>query len=569
MHARDETVDSAAAPSDLTGMTRRTFLGVAGGALVSGALGSLSWPWRTVGSALGSGQRPNVLLIMTDQERYPQHWPAGWAAANLPNRQRLVDQGLSFRQAYCVSSMCSPSRASLFTGLYPAQHGLTETLTYEGSRSDEETPLTAGIQTLGHMLASAGYHVALKGKWHVSKSTEGGVPTSDDVAAFGFHEWEPTTAGEAQAIEDFGGGCANWDETIADQAIDFLSSQTAATTAQTPFGLIVTLVNPHDVIAYPRDWDTESEPGCFNYAAIDLNQGIALPDSNSADDLNTKPACQKQSRDLYAVGLGSLLTEQQRLNYVNFYAAMHKEVDAHVGRILDAIDPDILDNTIIIYTSDHGELGLSHNGLRQKMFNAYEETINVPLIFANPQLFPAPQTTDALASLVDVMPTLATLADVPDRQRWTFRGRDLAPVLADPNSSVQEAILFTFDDEHAGLANGMPINPATNAPFVTQPNHIRAIRLQDSDGHWLYARYFDPAGDEPEQIEMYQLRDGAGLPVDPNEIDNLAYPGSPNYDDPFYVAKRIELAQRLAELEAERLAPLPRAYLPLVRQAGG
>src|SRR5690606_40824053 len=71
----------------------------------------------------------------------------------------------------------------------------------------------------------------------------------------------------------------------------------------------------------------------------------------------------------------------------------------------------------------HGEMGLSHGGLRQKSFNVYEETINVPLVIANPVLFPQPVTTNALASLIDLMPTLATLADVPDRDDWTFQDR--------------------------------------------------------------------------------------------------------------------------------------------------
>jgi choline-sulfatase len=196
------------------------------------------------------------------------------------------------------------------------------------------------------------------------------------------------------------------------------------------------------------------------------------------------------------------------------------------------------------------------------MFNAYEETINIPLIFANNQLFPAPQTSDSFAALVDVMPTVATLAGVPNRNRWTFRGFDLAPILADPDASVQDAILFVFDDEHAGLADGMPLNPATSKPMVTQPNHIRAIRLRDGDGEWLYARYFDPSGAEPEQYEMYHLWAGDGQPVDPHEISNLANPTNPGYDD--YSAKRSELAQRLAQLEAERLAPLGQVYLPAV-----
>ena len=78
--------------------------------------------------------RPNIVVIITDQERHPMHWPAGWADANLPNRKRLADHGLSFTRSFCNTAMCSPSRSTFFTGLYPAQHGVTATLT-EGGRS--------------------------------------------------------------------------------------------------------------------------------------------------------------------------------------------------------------------------------------------------------------------------------------------------------------------------------------------------------------------------------------------------------------------------------------------------
>ena len=123
-----------------------------------------------------------------------------------------------------------------------------------------------------------------------------------------------------------------------------------------------------------------------------------------------------------------------QLDYVNFYAHLHRVVDEKIGRLLDALgDPDdpgsLRSRTVVVRCSDHGEMGLSHGGLRQKMFNAYEETINVPLVVSNPVLFPRRGAqTEALASLVDVLPTLLTLGgrDVPR----DLRGHDLTPVLA-------------------------------------------------------------------------------------------------------------------------------------------
>ena len=552
-------------------LTRRDFLGVAGAALIGASL-ALTQPAGSQaqtgqgGTIPVPGQRPNLLLIITDQERHPQHWPANWAAQNLPAHQRLMANGLSFRRFFCNAAMCSPSRATLFTGLYPAQHGVTRTLTYDGTESPKETSLPPTIQTMGHMLVSAGYNAVLKGKWHISKNADGGEPTAADVATLGFTSWEPTNVASDQAVEKFAGGCADWDRKITDQAVAFLATQTAETTAAKPFALVVGLGNPHDVLAYPRTWDTvDEETGCDNYTGFDFDQGIDLP-LTVGEELATKPACQADSLNLYAVGMGAVLTQQQKRNYVNFYAGLVKQVDAQVARVLDAIPAALRDNTIVIYTSDHGEMGMAHGGLRQKMFNIYEETVNIPLIIHNPKLFPAPQTTDAYGALIDLMPTLAFLAAVPNRARWFFYGQDLTPLLAEPTASVQQEILFTFDDQEAGQADGIPTNPQ-GKPLVSQPNHIRCLIAKDADGEWKYARYFDPAGAEPEEYEMYQLRDGAGQPVDPYELENLAHATNAKSHQHAYLDKRAELAQRLAQLEAERLQPLAHNYLPVVQKS--
>ena len=167
-----------------------------------------------------------------------------------------------------------------------------------------------------------------------------------------------------------------------------------------------------------------------------------------------------QTLALILGGLGILdPTRNEPEKYVNFYAFLQKHVDAQIGAVLDALDanPGLADKTVIVRIADHGELGLSHGGLRQKMFNVYEEMFNVPLIVSNPTLFPNPVQTDALASLIDIMPTLAALADVPDPGAWTFRGVNLMPVILDasqnptnPTVKVQDSILFTFDDENVG-----------------------------------------------------------------------------------------------------------------------
>src|SRR5262249_49106177 len=121
------------------------------------------------GAPPGAANRPNLVLIITDQERYPQYWPPGWADANLPNRKRLADHGLTFTRAFCNAAMCPPSRATLFTGLYLTQHGVEHTLTDGGTLSEEEPTLQIATQNMATLLASAGYNVQYRGKWHLTK----------------------------------------------------------------------------------------------------------------------------------------------------------------------------------------------------------------------------------------------------------------------------------------------------------------------------------------------------------------------------------------------------------------
>jgi arylsulfatase A-like enzyme len=503
--------------------------------------------------ARGRANRPNIILIITDQERSPQYWPPGWADANLPNRKRLADHGLTFTRAFCSTAMCSPSRATLFTGLYPAQHGVEHTLTTGGSLSPNEPTLQPTTQNMARLLASAGYNVQYRGKWHLTKDVTGitDASSADDLEKFGFHAWQPPDAGQDTNPAHFGGGCADYDQRWANQAADFLRSKEA--TSGQPFALIVSFVNPHDALAYANSWDQQvgnlQNGYCYNYLAQApgcFQQGINLPPTLDEDLIpNHKPTAQAETLLLLAAGLGVLvdgtgpLAPDQQMNYVNFYAYLHKVVDQHIGTVVDALEanPALYNKTIVIRVSDHGEMGLSHGGLRQKLFNAYEETLRVPIVISNPKYFPKPVQTDALATLVDIMPTLATLAGVPNREQWNFKGRDLTPILADaiqhptnPTASVQDSVLFTFDDD----------NPACPNPqrFVHEPNHIHCIR----DRRYKYAVYFDPCGKEPPQHELYDLWN------DSQEVNNLANPANVAYYNSTLVAQmEAKLESKMAE----------------------
>jgi choline-sulfatase len=518
---------------------------------------------------VATGRRPNLLLLITDQQRAPMHWPdePGWARQLTPADHDLAGTGLTFTDAICSTCMCSPSRATLYTGLYPAQHGVTLTLTEMGARPDprnapaaigtfagklvdgsvprvktarafarsalrlgagrgEETTLDPGVPNLARLLRDAGYAVGFKGKWHLTKPLHGDAWSRDDADLlerdFAFAGWEPPDAGENLDPTHFGGGNAGasgqgFDEDYTRQAEAFVAS------APEPWALIVSLVNPHDVLGYPSSYE---EGGYRTDEFRDLE--VPLPETHD-EDLSNKPyphSLMKLGQQSY---LGPLRGRRAALDYLAFYAHLHRLVDTKVSRILDALgaagDPRSLrSRTLVVRTADHGEMGLAHGGLRQKMFNAYEETLRVPLVFSNPVLFPRARETRAPAGLVDVVPTLATLLgfDPPAG----VAGVDLTPVLAghanaseealelagvdlaaaarhpDPAGSVQDASAFVYEDHKAGTAF---------ENVVPQPNRLRALRERD----WKYAVYADPSGGSRPQYEMYDL---AG---DPHERHNL------------------------------------------------
>jgi arylsulfatase A-like enzyme len=519
-------------------------------------------------------RRPNLILLVTDQQRAPQHWPddPAWLEQLMPAEAQLRRTGLSFEQACTATSMCSPSRATFLTGAYPFRHGVTLTLTMgdlwpnprnlpfvlretgrlalsgeaprerlrrqfvrsllrRGPLGGNEPELPAGFPTLATRLRGAGYNVVYKGKWHLTKPVAGRDWSAADAERierdFGFAGWEAPDAGENTDAEHFGGGNAGrshggWDEDYVRQVERFL----AQAGLPEPFCLVISLVNPHDVLGYPASY----EAGGYRRTQF-ADLGVQLP-ATIDEDVRGKPSVHALMK-LGQIGyLGPLATAQARSDYVNFYAYLHQVVDAHIGRILaalgDASDSGSLrSRTVIARISDHGEMGLAHGGLRQKMFNVYEETIRVPMVVSNPVLFGAGSgagaETSAPASLVDIVPTLLGLAGAP--ATGALDGRSLCGVLAhharpdaaalsasgvdwagvteaEAEVSARDHVLFTYDDHQAGTAL---------QEVAGQPNRIRCVR----DGRWKYAVYFDPTGRAATEFELYDLD------ADPLERFNL------------------------------------------------
>ncbi len=533
------------------------------------------------------GQLPsqmNLMLILTDQERMPMWFPAGWEAANLPNTTRLKNNGLTFTHAFCATAMCTPSRNSLFTGLFPAQNHADTTLTEDFQQSLTEPQLDASLPNLATCLKEAGYDVIYKGKWHMSKRVEleDGAYIEDDISRYGFDQWDAPDAGGDAKPSNFGGGTANNDGRFMTDALAFLEDRVQSPTGR-PFCLIVSLINPHDVLGYPG---SNVSPPTYIAGGYD-DTWLApttppIPRPPTVDEnLNTnyKPIAQAGFQLIMAAGLGPVNTPQLQLNYLNFYGNLMKKVDGQIGQLLAVFDDagaqgtTALNNTLIIRSSDHGEMGMCHGALRQKAFVCYEEVLRVPMIWSNPTLYLTPQTTDAFVSHPDLLPTLCALTGVPNWQSKGFAGVDYSSIVLDPAApAVQDYVLFTFDDIQAGQDEATALYP--NGASAPAPNRIRMIRTAD----FKYARYFGVDGNGnsvPDEQEFYDLRPTGGdysalfnRPLEMNNLSIWAQSSRAENDVPPLAltgtqeTARTALMNQLAILETTRLAVRP--YSPSV-----
>lgn len=480
----------------------------------------------------------NLIIFITDQERATQHFPKGWEEQNLPGMTRLKKNGVSFNKAFANACMCSPSRASMFSGYFPAQHGVKYTLEDDmPSPQYPQVQFPTNLKNVGTAMAAAGYEVVYKGKWHLSKPANGSEFTSSDLDPYSFNAWNPPDAGANQDIDQEGGGIYDNDGRFMDQVgsaddgtegvIQFLTERATGTQ---PFCLIVSLVNPHDVLFYPKTL----EDGGYDDSWLEGNIGV--PETVD-ESLASKPTAQQEFLQVSQL-LGPLKTLQQKRNYLNFYGNLMKLVDSYLVDVMDTLDSlGLTDDTVVVRTADHGELGLAHGGMRQKNFNAYEEALRVPLVYSNPELFPVPRTSDALVSHVDLLPTLAGLFEVPASGRAPWEGTDYSDiVLGRSNKPVQDYVVFTYDDYQAGQAS---------PPYVKPPQHLVAVREE----RFKIAKYYDAKRRVKPQWEMYDLKN------DPNERFNLA---APQFSRNAKIQNQLDrLKKKLERVEKDRLQPLP------------
>ncbi len=486
----------------------------------------------------------NIILFLSDQERAIQHFPKNWLRQNLPGMRRLRNHGLSFERAFTSACMCSPSRTTMMTGYFPAQHGVKYTLEenmFLPKNPQVNMPLPAVMPNLATVMKAAGYNVVYKGKWHVSKPKHKQEATPAEAEKYGFDRWDPPDAGANQEIEQAGGGNAKNDERFMQHegagaeegALQYLATDAAR---EQPFFMVISLVNPHDVLFYPKKYEDAGyeEPSWF--------EGEMDVPSTFKEDLESKPSVQAEFVKLMNTLGGVLKTPERARKYLNFYGNLMKMSDGYLVEVLDKLEATgLMDDTLIIRTSDHGEMGLSHGEMRQKNFNFYEETLRVPLVYSNPNLYTRPHRSDALVSHVDLLPTLANLVKAPQSARANWEGVDYSKQVLRParERSSQDYVVFTYDDYQSGQPHG---------PYPKAPNHIVSIR----EKRWKLAKYYDANPDKKKRVrpqwEMYDLK------RDPLEKRNLAAKGHKR--TPLEENNYRRLRRKLARVQRTRLRPL-------------
>ncbi|MCW3069652.1 MAG: sulfatase [Solirubrobacterales bacterium] len=439
---------------------RRTFL--RGGLAVGGALGA-GFAIRAVADATSDSgppastspaprvpraghhrgsARPNILVILVDQLRFPQWTSPGLTGTGLPpNIQRLRQGAVSFTRHYTASNDCSPSRAALLTGLYTHQTGCMIT---GGSTLDP------GFPTWGTMLREHGYHTRWYGKWHLTHHDNRWTPASGELALerYGF-------AGGTFPSPDGAPG-QGWrrDPHVAAQFAEWYAKDGGGE----PWCTTVSFVNPHD-IAW---WYVWSDRIAFEARARHAQRRIP-PNFETPEMLSRrgKPRLQQSLQATAAASFGPVPftgaeAAQRWLSFLDLYMKLQMEVDRHIGHVMRTLEsrPDVAANTVVVFTSDHGEYGGSH-GLRGKGAGVYDECIRVPLIVKDPRgvLTRAPQQDRTqMTSSVDVAPLLLTIATGSSRWRREphyshIAGRaDLAGILADPAAPGRPYVLHATDE---------------------------------------------------------------------------------------------------------------------------
>lgn len=548
--------------------SRREFLAATGlttMALGSGALAgtdqqAASAAATTAAAGGDSGGPYNILFILTDQERHfdPASLPAGYT---LPGRERMRQEGISFVNHQIATSVCSSSRSVIYTGQHIQHTGVFDNLGFPWSNE-----LSPEMPTIGTYLAKAGYYPAYLGKCHMIEALEhveiGDAPdvNMDELnkvmQQYGFNDY----VGVGDIIGTTLGGYKS-DEFTTSTAVRWLRAQVPQLQQQgKPWFLALNLVNPHDVMYYNTD-PAGSAPVQGANTAFPINKEPAhalyqrrwdmpLPASrNEPWDQPGRPRAHHDFQYARKALVGQFPDEDARWQRLqDYYLNCIADCDRHIARTLNELDElGLAENTIVIVTSDHGELAGAH-GMHGKGATAYREQLNVPLWIRHPgNQKSAGSQCKAVTSHLDLAPTILGLAGVSDKQREAIapdlHGSDFSQLLTSPGSAAVDAVrdgtlynynMWLYQDADfmqqavAAMSKGQNVGDLGLKLNLDKRGAIRSVY----DGRYRLSRYFSPKQHNLpstlEQLLKYNDVELYDLQADPHELKNLAVDAKAN-----------------------------------------
>ena len=414
---------------------------------------------------LDAGSKPNVLLIVTDDQRPDTIAALGNELIDTPNLDRLVKRGITFEQATCANPLCVPSRAEILTGCSSFRNGVL--MGRGGERIDPKLTLLPAAMTAG------GYHAWYSGKWmNDGKPLARGYQETRGLFGSGGGTWKkgeiilgrkgrPVTGYRNWTFKDAKGNpeldkgiglTSLTDKYVADGALEFLKRKT-----DKPFFLHVNFTGPHDPLIYPPGYENRYKPA-------DLKLPPNFLPRHPFDHGNL------EGRDERLLPWPR--TKQDILDEIAVYYAVIDHIDIQVGRIFEQLRADgRLNNTYVIFSSDHG-LALGSHGIMGK-HNMYEHTIRVPLIIAGPGV-PKGKRSEALCYLRDLYPTICDLTGtaIPE----SVEGKSLKPVINGKQDAIYSEIYGYFRDKQRMVRN----------------NRYKLIHYPHLDRHQLFDLKNDP-----------------------------------------------------------------------------
>jgi arylsulfatase A-like enzyme len=457
--------------------------------------------------------RPNILWYCADAQRFDTIAGLGNPHIRTPNFDRLVENGVAFTRAYCQSPICTPSRASFLTGRYPAT-----THVYRNGHEcfpSDEIPVT-------RMLANAGYDCGLAGKLHLSTAKKGERRYDDGYRVFCYSNLPyPDDADENNTYFDWlrqekgvdpyevfndrasfcGAGVPSELHQVtwcSEMAMRFITEKRSG-----PWLMSVNPFDPHPPFDPPADYLQRYNPADIPPPLFHSNdlvrqrdfQNIRQQKMDAVDPFGPMPETELPNADVQATRTYKAPDRFNGQVIKAAHYAMIEHIDYQFGRIIDVLeDTGQLENTIVVFHSDHGEL-LGDHGLIFKGCRFFEGAVHVPMIFSCPARIQSGLRSDALVELVDIVPTLLEAASeqVPTR----VQGKSLFPILtgqADP-SYHKKHVVCDFNDS-VGYS---PVKTQTQATMTFDGRH-KLVVYHREDG---LAEWFDLVEDPGEFVNLW------------------------------------------------------------------